>query len=1149
MRSLISLIFFFSLIMQSISQQLPDKKSVSINLSSASDTIKLDSMTVNPESIKLDLSGETFLDTSAYTFDINKGFLILKKDKLPKTGDLKISWKSMNVNLSKEYKHKDTSLLFPELKNFYEPFATKESSNSWFETSDLEKSGSITRGFNIGNRQDFSLNSSLNLMLSGKLNNDLEIQAAISDNKIPVQPEGNTQQIQEFDKIFIRLSKSNTAFTAGDIVVEALPANYFLKYNRKAQGGDFQTKFSTNKKNSDEMFVRANASFGKGRYSRQEIKTVEGNLGPYKLKGNNDETFIIVLAGTEKIFIDGIQLTRGEENNYIIDYNLAEVTFTTKTTITAKSRVIIEFEYSDRNYSRSLITSDIAYKSGKFKSGFSLYSESDMKNQSIQQNLTNEQKKIMSLIGDSLQNAFARGIDSIGFNNERVMYAMIDSLGYDSVFVYSTNPDSANYALNFSFVGKNNGNYVQTGSSANGRVFKWVAPASGVPQGDYEPIILLVTPKKSDVYAFRAGYDFNKNTSINAEYAISNNDLNLFSKIHDNDNIGHAVVLNFKNISKLSSDSVKNWTIQTNITTEFTEKNFEEIERFRSVEFNRNWNLDLMNNNKNSYFTLADILLQNKLSDKIRVSSGFFTFGQKENSFQNLIQVNKKWKKTASNNLISYLISPANNNKTNFLQYESNLEQKIWKFNVGAEAKGESKSIKSQENNFYHQSSFDWWHAKFYSAYTDSSFNAKIFYQYREDKITDSLKFIPQSYMTDIGFESNGKINDFNTLLVRATYRKVAYSSDATPDENFLLGHFEYNGRVKKRFLIFGANYEAGSGMEAKKEFTYIEVTPGQGVFTWNDYNKNNIRELNEFESAIYSDQANYIRVFTPTNEYIRVFSSQLNGNFSITPSEILKQEKFVGKTLAKLSNRSAFSWNKKTSSNKIAEMYLPLYSIPDDTLLAFQNSTFRNTLTFRSSDSRFSINWTNSSNKNRGLLTNGIEDRSTKQDEIKINKTFFKSINAELSAKKGLKSFYSQFFKTNNYNIDEQLINPSVSLQPNTNIRYTLLFEYSEKNNLLAFEKSIIRKAGIELKYSKTNKGMAIVQFNFLQISFNSSTNSNIGYIMLDGLQAGKNYTWKLSLQRKLGNNMQLNFMYDGRSSKGSPVVHTGNVQLRVFF
>ena len=136
----------------------------------------------------------------------------------------------------------------------------------------------------------------------------------------------------------------------------------------------------------------------------------------------------------------------------------------------------------------------------------------------------------MSLIGDSLQNAFARGIDSIGFNNERVMYAMIDSLGYDSVFVYSTNPDSANYALNFSFVGKNNGNYVQTGSSANGRVFKWVAPASGVPQGDYEPIILLVTPKKSDIYAFRAGYDFNKSTSINAEYAISNNDLNLFSK-------------------------------------------------------------------------------------------------------------------------------------------------------------------------------------------------------------------------------------------------------------------------------------------------------------------------------------------------------------------------------------------------------------------------------------------------------------------------------------------------------------------------------------------------------------------------------------------------------------------------------------------
>jgi hypothetical protein len=61
--------------------------------------------------------------------------------------------------------------------------------------------------------------------------------------------------------------------------------------------------------------------------------------------------------------------------------------------------------------------------------------------------------------------------------------------------------------------------------------------------------------------------------------------------------------------------------------------------------------------------------------------------------------------------------------------------------------------------------------------------------------------------------------------------------------------------------------------------------------------------------------------------------------------------------------------------------------------------------------------------------------------------------------------------------------------------------------------------------------------------------TNSNLGYIMLEGLKPGRNFTWSASIQRTLGANMQINFIYDGRASEGNPVVHTGNVQVRVFF
>jgi hypothetical protein len=80
------------------------------------------------------------------------------------------------------------------------------------------------------------------------------------------------------------------------------------------------------------------------------------------------------------------------------------------------------------------------------------------------------------------------------------MYKKIDTLvngiTYDSVFVYSTHADSAYYRLKFTLVDQGKGNYVLTQSSANGRVFAWVAPINGIPQGNYEPIILLITPKR-----------------------------------------------------------------------------------------------------------------------------------------------------------------------------------------------------------------------------------------------------------------------------------------------------------------------------------------------------------------------------------------------------------------------------------------------------------------------------------------------------------------------------------------------------------------------------------------------------------------------------------------------------------------------------
>jgi hypothetical protein len=53
----------------------------------------------------------------------------------------------------------------------------------------------------------------------------------------------------------------------------------------------------------------------------------------------------------------------------------------------------------------------------------------------------------------------------------------------------------------------------------------------------------------------------------------------------------------------------------------------------------------------------------------------------------------------------------------------------------------------------------------------------------------------------------------------------------------------------------------------------------------------------------------------------------------------------------------------------------------------------------------------------------------------------------------------------------------------------------------------------------------------------------------MLEGLQAGTNYTWNLLFNRKLNSFLNLNLNYLGRKSENSKIIHTGNIQLRAVF
>ena len=1128
------------------------------------DTIRIDSLSLQPGSVKF-LSGHA--DTSLYRIDPLGSRLIKKNVGITSSNDsVAIQYRVFPLNFTETVRNKKRTYSTAEERGIYNPFVftPTRTDNNALKFEGLNKSGSISRGISIGNNQDLAVNSTLNLQLSGKLSSDIDISAAITDDNIPIQPDGNTQQLQDFDRVYIQLSNATSKLIVGDFQITR-PESYFMNFNKRLQGGSFSTQFKTpilNEAKHKPAIVKigGSAAVARGRFNRMNIEGIEGNQGPYRLRGTNNEQFIIVLSGSEKVYIDGRLLKRGQENEYVIDYNSAEVTFTSRILMTKDLRIFVEFEYSDRNYARSLLYFNNEIEQGKLTTRINIYSEQDSKNQPLQQQLTAEQKDVLAAAGDNVTGALIESIDSVEFSTDLILYrkadTTINTIIYQDILIYSTNPASAKFRATFTNVGPKNGNYIQANSAANGRVFQWVAPIDGVKQGTFEPKSLLIPPSKKQVVTFGTTYRMNARTKIVSEVAYSNADLNTFSPINSENDQAYALKVSGENIRKFGNDTALLWTLTSTLSYEQVDKNFSPIERFRNVEFDRDWNIQRTNAKPaTEYLPRLNINVGQGKTGTINYLFTSYIRGEEFAATQHAVATDLKKRGFGLIYNGSLTQSKGDDNNSFFYRHRTLFTKNIKWVQVGYKDEFERNLIKDPATDTLRAVSYTFFDRQAFIQNLDTAkrkFN--LFYKVRTDDGVRSNDLKEYAWAESYGFSMDFSANENAQLRTITSYRNLKIRDtllSTLKPEQTLVNRIELNLRRWKSSVVSTTFYEVGSGLETRKEFSYLEVQPGQGVYSWTDYNGNGILELNEFEIAAFPDQARYIRVFTPTQDFIRVYSSQFNQTLNLKAPNEWSNKKGGRKFVSRFSTQSALRVEGRTQNNNLLVAYNPLGSGVNDPELVTLNQTLRNSVFFNRNDPKFGfdLNWQQLATK--ALLNNGFESRENNFANYRLRwspGTRF-TINAE--TKNGSKTSTVEYFSSRDYDIKYFELEPKFSYQPNATFRLTLSYKRSVKNNRddLGGEKALSDNAGFDLKYNVPNKGSLQTKFNVILISFDGNQNSPVAFEMQEGLRTGQNYTWGLSYQRTLSNNMQLSFNYDGRKSPDVKAVHVGGVQVRVFF
>lgn len=1047
-------------------------------------------------------------------------------------------------------------------------FITKQSSSLFTDDvfgPNLQKSGSIVRGFSVGSNRDLTLNSGFRMQLAGKLAKDVNITAALTDENSPIQPEGTTQTLREIDKVFIEITNPQYSATLGDfnLQVDKNQGGEFSRINRKLQGGHGVASFKNISNSNNDLSISVTGATARGKYNTNYFQGKEGMQGPYRLTGKNGENRLLIIAGSERVYLNGELMTRGEVNDYIIDYSSGEITFSSRRLITNASRITVDFEYSDQQFIRNFVGGSI---SGRiFNDGLvlnmNLIQEADDPDSPIEFSLDDNMRAVLSQSGNDRLKSSLSGINYVGIDSitgvGKGLYVMRDTIiegKIYSILIYAPNDSLAVYQVRFSPV-----NYVPVDSPGYDRVTIGQYKFAGIGKGSYIPVQFLPMPQLHRLFDVNGTANISSDFMIAGEYAVSDFNFNRFSSDKISTVNGKALSFSTKYNPKKILIGNKNFgELDMQYSMRFKDKKFFSMDRDNEVEFSRKW--DIIENLSEANEGIQELSLKYKPIKTLGMSANYGDLNRPGEAKSTRTQLNAMLSDT-SLPFLQYQFERINisnelsNYNSNWTRHLGNADYELLKFRPGLRIESEERLSRQKEKDSLQSGSFRFIEIAprlTVPQYINMSISAELQFRTEDSAYVGYLsrasKSITQIYNWQ--YNSYSLISSTLTLSIRKVEFTDEYKLRGNSNSDAVMVRSQTRYTPFQRTVESDLYYEFSNQRSARLERVFVQVSRGDGNYRYvGDRNENGIRDEDDFELTRFD--GNYIVIQMPSDQLYPVASLKSSIRLRLQPSRVVKgMSNWVGKVLRSISTDTYLRVDENSTDPITKHIYLlnlkyflnNRYTITGSKQIMQDLNIFENDpdLSFR-----FRFNERYGLNK----FVTSIERTYNREMSIRIQSQLVKEIANQTDFVNRVNVSTSSLSSLRTYNLNSNSLITDFSYKPfleweiGFNIGLMEVINYGINDVSEAF----INEEGIRVTRSFLSIGQLRVELAREEVKLKNIVNPP--YEMTLGKTQGKTYLWRLVLDYRITNNIQLSLNYNGRIENAQSAIHYLRAEAKAFF